>query len=737
MIKAFASCFDKSPARAVKHMCLSSRTDVCQSRKSQSDAIGRRMMLSSARMATKIKCLQSSLHGILSFFVAMLVSGGCLAAITHTYDNLNRLTSVDYGNGTSITYQYDAAGNLTQLQAIGSTIATCAAINGPSTPTVNVATSYSAACANTSAYVWKLNGTVINACTTANCAVTFAATGANTLTVAPSTALANTASLAVTVSATPAPTCSLVTGQQSIPAAANSQTYVATCSNTSTYVWSLDGVPIASCAASTCAVSFPANSTAASVNRVVAVAPSGNPSSIYRLFIGQASATAPLQCSGSASGQLAISAIGGTFTYAANCTGAARYTWTVNGTLNTCTTATCAITFPANATASTVAYNIGFTAFDGTVNTYSPSPLTVTVAAAPATCSLDFDGDGAVSSADALLMMRWLLGFRGDALVSGVPPYPVGATASAFAASVTGRMTLGLVHDLDGDGKVQAATDGVLLTRLVRGMTGSAVTNGALGTGAQRATHELIRSYANTNCGTTFQSGLVLGTQPTVVIDTNQNALTALGAVFPADTAYSFVTGVNGRTAVKFNGLSNPGAVRIPNNAAMQFTTGATFDLWARIDGGTGMSGANGLPATTGWAMALVSKSHDSGSVSINAYGPDAAYAGGGYGFATWSSSVTGWGAGACTVVTRNPGAALGTWFRLTAVASTTTGTRIYHNKQLVYTCPSAVPNFTGMNGQDLYLGKYRDSWYPLDGAVQDIRIYQSALTDAEVQALP
>ena len=41
------------------------------------------------------------------------------------------------------------------------------------------------------------------------------------------------------------------------------------------------------------------------------------------------------------------------------------------------------------------------------------------------------------------------------------------------------------------------------------------------------------------------------------------------------------------------------------------------------------------------------------------------------------------------------------------------------------------------MNGQDLYIGKYRDAWYPLNGAVQDIRIYQQALTDAQVQALP
>ena len=31
--------------------------------------------------------------------------------VTHTYDNLNRLTRTDYGNGRAIDYTYDAAGN--------------------------------------------------------------------------------------------------------------------------------------------------------------------------------------------------------------------------------------------------------------------------------------------------------------------------------------------------------------------------------------------------------------------------------------------------------------------------------------------------------------------------------------------------------------------------------------------------------------------------------------------------
>jgi hypothetical protein len=35
------------------------------------------------------------------------------------------------------------------------------------------------------------------------------------------------------------------------------------------------------------------------------------------------------------------------------------------------------------------------------------------------------------------------------------------------------------------------------------------------------------------------------------------------------------------------------------------------------------------------------------------------------------------------------------------------------------------------------YLGKFSDYWYPFNGAMQDMNIYQKALTEAQVKALP
>lgn len=59
--------------------------------------------------------------------------------------------------------------------------------------------------------------------------------------------------------------------------------------------------------------------------------------------------------------------------------------------------------------------------------------------------------------------------------------------------------------DLDGDGLVLPTTDGLMWLRALMGMTGTAVTNGALPTPAPpRATWTDIQAFLNNTCGTSF-----------------------------------------------------------------------------------------------------------------------------------------------------------------------------------------------------------------------------------------
>lgn len=51
---------------------------------------------------------------VLIILIIFYIFSGTSIAIQYTYDNLNRLVSAEYDNGSTIEYQYDGAGNRTQ-----------------------------------------------------------------------------------------------------------------------------------------------------------------------------------------------------------------------------------------------------------------------------------------------------------------------------------------------------------------------------------------------------------------------------------------------------------------------------------------------------------------------------------------------------------------------------------------------------------------------------------------------
>jgi hypothetical protein len=58
-----------------------------------------------------------------------------------------------------------------------------------------------------------------------------------------------------------------------------------------------------------------------------------------------------------------------------------------------------------------------------------------------------------------------------------------------------------LMMDSDGDGKVNAATDGLMLLRIALGLTGTEVTNNAVNTEGTRPNFDTIKTYLGTTCG--------------------------------------------------------------------------------------------------------------------------------------------------------------------------------------------------------------------------------------------
>lgn len=118
-------------------------------------------------------------------------------------------------------------------------------------------------------------------------------------------------------------------------------------------------------------------------------------------------------------------------------------------------------------------------------------------------CGLDIDVDSKVQAGtDGLLIVRYLLGLRGAALVGGVLGSPTALRIDpAKIETVLQRLVDAKRLDIDGNNATEAQTDGLLLLRAMLGFTGTSVTNNALGTGTPtRGDWPAIRSYLTDSC---------------------------------------------------------------------------------------------------------------------------------------------------------------------------------------------------------------------------------------------
>ncbi len=108
----------------------------------------------------------------------------------------------------------------------------------------------------------------------------------------------------------------------------------------------------------------------------------------------------------------------------------------------------------------------------------------------------DIDGNGELEPlTDGLLVLRHLFGFSGSSLTEGV--IADGAERSDVIEVQSHLESYALYLDIDGDGRTDALTDGLLVLRQLFGFQGYNMTEGAIGTTAMRraSDHRIIHTY--------------------------------------------------------------------------------------------------------------------------------------------------------------------------------------------------------------------------------------------------
>lgn len=112
----------------------------------------------------------------------------------------------------------------------------------------------------------------------------------------------------------------------------------------------------------------------------------------------------------------------------------------------------------------------------------------------------DVDGNGKDDAlTDGLLVLRHQFGLGGASLTAGALADDALVTSpEAIGTYIDDRVAL---FDLDGNGSLDALTDGLLLLRYLFGLSGDAMTNGVIGSGATRNNYAEISAHIDGSGG--------------------------------------------------------------------------------------------------------------------------------------------------------------------------------------------------------------------------------------------
>lgn len=178
----------------------------------------------------------------------------------------------------------------------------------------------------------------------------------------------------------------------------------------------------------------------------------------------------------------------------------------------------------------------------------------------------------------------------------------------------------------------------------------------------------------------------------------------------------------NANSAYNFSGTTSAGMITVLNSPTLQFTTACTFSFWLKLNSITGTNGTGGIVA--GGDHCVFAKDGDAGG---GLYFNTALTAAGAMNNRIGNVSMT-----TCQYV--ETGISTGQWQHFVYIMDATEQ-RMYINGLLVQTVPGA-PNFATMNGKNLVMARYTSNWYPMNGALDEFRVYNRAITPAEVAAL-
>lgn len=141
-------------------------------------------------------------------------------------------------------------------------------------------------------------------------------------------------------------------------------------------------------------------------------------------------------------------------------------------------------------------------------------------------CSPDIDSSHTVdASTDGLLVMRYMFGFRGETLIAGALHEDALIKTADGINAIFEQSGCQYYLDVDGNGVIDALSDGLLFVRWASGFTGESLILDAIGSGATRTTAVSVIEHLNgaalmsTAMAHRFLTGTTFGPTPELIDD--------------------------------------------------------------------------------------------------------------------------------------------------------------------------------------------------------------------------
>ena len=188
----------------------------------------------------------------------------------------------------------------------------------------------------------------------------------------------------------------------------------------------------------------------------------------------------------------------------------------------------------------------------------------------------------------------------------------------------------------------------------------------------------------------------------------------------------SYVDGVIGKAGM-FGGVNDPGHIKVINSLKLQFLNEVTYTGWIKVTELIMMDGYGSTQTGEYGGGTFFAKSHDRNGVAfkyhISKNGVGSAYF---QSYDNWIKNRVDYDIKFEFLKNINE------WAYITVVLSSKNGKKIYLDSNLWRVSTGEV-DFSEMNNENLYIGKYSDTWYPFRGAIDDFRVYNRALSRYEI----